>query len=201
MTPIEVIYKVNPNNQARIREDLENLKHNLKRDMSNYAKGRPHFWIDYKWDLRHKKIREDAIQMPRLKQFMANLNIHYDLGFAAALGGGITWHRDDIYCDWVAYTLNLSTKPFNWGYQPNYSQLYYRSFAKQNYNAQKQIITLEPGEIIRYNCKNPHATLSAQSDRWGLTFWSLKPQFKNPDGSVIVHKPTPNTNWGEDVIF
>lgn len=187
MTPIQVIYKVSADNQARIREDLESLEYNLKPDMSNYAKGRSHFWIDYKWDLRHKKLREGAIhavQMPRLKQFMAKLNIHYDLGFAAL--GGITWHRDDIYCDWVAYTLNLSTKPFKWGYAANYSQLYYRNFVKQNYKAEKQIITLEPGDIIRYNCKNPHATLSSQSDRWGLTFWTLKPQYKSADGKPII---------------
>lgn len=172
---IEIIHRISYQNQQRIRQDLENYKQFLKSDISNYAKGRQRFWIEAEWDLRHKTFRK-AVKMPRLNQYLKRLNIDYDLGLIAYGVTGIDWHRDDSYANFIAYSINLSSQPYEWGYQANYPSYQY---SKQDPNAKQQIYLLKPGDVIKFNCKNPHSALGKDSDRWSINLWTVKPKFKS----------------------
>lgn len=170
---LKLVHRISQRNQQLIREDLENYKQYLKPDISRYAKGRQRFWFKAEWDLRHKKFRK-AIQIERLDNYLQALGISYDLGMIAYGENGIHWHRDDSYANFVAYTINLSSKPFEWGYQPNYPGYQY----SKQVDAKKQIYLLQPGDIIKFNCKNPHATLGKDPERWAISLWTVKPKLQ-----------------------
>jgi len=171
---LEIIYRIDPKNIQAMRSHLEDYRRYLQPDPSNYARGRKRFWFKREWDLKHKTLKP-AIAIPRLESYLHRLGIPFDLGLIACGESGISWHRDDSYANFVAYTINLSAAPFDWGYQPCYPGY---GWSKQQADAPRKTYRLMPGDIIKFNCKNPHATLGKDPDRWSINLWTLKDKYR-----------------------
>jgi len=173
---ITLYHKISPKNQAAIRSDLQdNCSGFLRTDMGKVARGRKRFWLKYVWNFRYKKLFQ-GVSHPRLEEYLSAIDIEYDLGVVSYADKGTTWHRDGTFCDYTAYTINLSIKPVEFGYQACYPKC---GYSEQNLEAPKEMRLLMPGEIIKYNAKNPHITVNNDPNRWSITLWKLKPSLRD----------------------
>lgn len=177
---LKKIHTIKAKNQARIRTHLEEFKPLLKNDVSRYANGRQRFWIRAEWDLQ-KKCFHPAIDIPRLDRYLKAIGIEYDLGLIAYGSVGIDWHRDDSYAEYPAISINLSSQPYAWGYQACYPGYFW----SRQVVAERKIYQLQPGDIIKFNCKNPHAAIGRDSDRWSINLWKVKNKYQHDYKSVI----------------
>jgi len=180
---LQRIHRISPANQLAIRSDLEQYKDILTSDVSQYAPNRKRAWLDAEWDLKHKRFIKAHPMHDRLRVYLQKLNIPFDLALIAYGASGISWHRDDSYANFVAYSVNLSTKPYEWGYQRCYPSFKYEA---QNPKAKREIHTLQPGEIIKFNCKNPHAALDHDDERWSINLWTVKPKYKSELTKILA---------------
>lgn len=174
---LEIIRQISPQNQQLIRQHLaETVAPHLRPDPSNYAKGRLSCWLDAEW-LLNKKSLVAAHPMPvRLRTYLKRLNIPFDLALVTYGPVGIDWHRDDSYAAFPAYSINLSTVDYEWGYQAQYPG--FEKSHDRNDNAPRVTHLIPPGAIIKFNCKNPHAALGRDDDRWSINLWTLKPKYQ-----------------------
>ena len=124
------------------------------------------------------------IPMPnRLRTYLNKLGIPFDLGLITHGPVGINWHRDDSYAQFTAYSINLSTVDYEWGYQAQYPGFEYSR--DRNDNAPQTVYRIPPGAIIKFNCKNPHAALGSDPDRWSINLWRLRPRYRAQFDEVL----------------
>lgn len=95
-----------------------------------------------------------------------------DLGLISRGPVGISLHRDATYAGWTAYGVNLG-EPTVFGYEEIYEQYGYGPCRAGG--APVTEITLEPGDVYRFNPKNRHGVLSEiTAARWNINLWTLK---------------------------
>ena len=174
---------------------LEENKHKLVPDVSNYAKGRYRAWIgmeapltdqqrfkpgqfgydSFVWTWLQKLCREKLSFDPEIAL------IHIggaNCGEPEALpvdgnGGecGIKMHRDAGYADFRAVGINLIGEA-SFGYIANYPHQD-RWTKEQDSQAKPQIVNMVPGTCVVFNCKNPHYA-QAGPNRWCINAWRIR---------------------------
>lgn len=184
-TMLEVIKTISPDNQKRLRNHLENfVKPHLRPDPSSYAKGRQSCWLEAEWLLNKKKFIKALPFDEKLFRYLTSQNIDFDLALVTYGKVGINWHRDDSYANFTAYSINLSTRPYEWGYQCQYPG--YEWSKNRNETAPQITYTLQPGSIVKFNCKNPHAALGNDPERWSINLWTVHPKYKRQFEEVVI---------------
>lgn len=174
---LEIVQRISESNVQRMREHLETLKTNLSEDVSTYAKGRQRFWLEHEWMLKGKYF-VPAIHDDRLWGWVKrNIWSEAELGLAAYGAVGIDLHRDDTYAQFVAYTINLGDVE-KWLYKPVYPEWTWVKPELQNRDAEIQEIEVKSGDVIKFNCKNPHAPLNPAEDRWSINLWKVQPKVR-----------------------
>lgn len=143
----------------------------LVTDPSNYAPGRRNLWIHKKWDLKDK-VLSPGFSDPVLWSLCKSFFPEADLGLVAK--GSIRLHRDDSYSSWKACTINLGK--CSWEYHQIWDNL--DNGSVRNPTAKVVNLSLNGGEIIFFNCKNPHGVSNLDPDRWSINLWNLKDKYK-----------------------
>ena len=187
---LKVITILPSDTQFQIRKLLDSYQSSLTSDISNYAKDRQVYWLEYQADLTKVnggKVYKPGIHIPRLWDYCSKLfdkaiihsKLNYtptlDLGLVAYGNKGISWHRDASYADYPAVSINLSTEETLWGYED--CRLGYDG-KQSNSNPSKKVYKLAPGSVILFNCKNPHAVIKCDDTRYSINLWSINPKFK-----------------------
>ena len=130
-------------NQAELREFCRSVKCKLTKDNSNYAKNRYRLWLFHSVDFRNNQVSEGYYD-ERLYKFSQKIYPGCDIGlltFGGKLDNGklsdgtIKLHRDHNYASSLAISVNLGEAIFT-------------------YDEQDYLLT--DGDIIKFNCKNPH---------------------------------------------
>jgi hypothetical protein len=144
----------------------------LEDDVSTYAKGRRRLWLEAEPTLVRNFTLTEAIQDERTWTWLLkNVWPGADLGLLSRGPVGIKMHRDATYAGWEAYGLNLG-ETVTFGYQECYGSFKY---GNQDDSAPITEVILEPGDVFRFNPKNPHGILSEITDaRWAINLWCLK---------------------------
>ena len=144
---------------------------NLKPDVSSYAKGRLRSWLRAEWDLREKRFRrtnEDEWLWNYLSNFLPE-DFRPDLGLIIYGETGIQLHRDAMYADYRAITINLGAGIFVYdGQYPEFRWTQRKNPSRQTTH------TWEGGEVVEFNCKNPHAMVNPDPSRWAIVLWQVK---------------------------
>jgi hypothetical protein len=166
-------------NPEKLQSWLEQVVRPLLRpDVSNYAKGRLREWVNLEPTLTSptrlltSKLQLSTKIIARLKEL-----IEWDFRFALItysgdkIATGISKHRDASYADYEAMGLNLGEARFDY-WMERESFGYSRGSVAETKDPTQSLI-LRPGEVIRFNCKNPHAC-SPSLKRWNINFWKAK---------------------------
>ena len=158
---------------SRIVTHLDNNKDRLERDVSNYAKGRQRYWLNYKWGLKSRRFTH-GVKDQRLWNFCQEIFPGADLGLVVYGGIGIDLHRDDSYADWRGVGVNLGNIEA-WVYDCQYPE--FRWTPNQN-EPNPRRYKVEVGDVFEFNTKNPHSALNPAEDRWGIFLWRVNKKFK-----------------------
>jgi len=164
---------VNPDNYKNVINYLKENKQRLGFDVSNYARGRERYWLQYQWDLKERCF-SPAIKDERLWSWCKTWMPDADLGLVVYGSVGITPHRDDSYADWRAVGINLGHVEA-WYYDPVYPELKYTN--KKN-PSNPQTHKIPPRMVFEFNCKNEHAAIKPHPERWGIFLWKVSNKFK-----------------------
>lgn len=173
---------------------VEANRDRLTKDVSNYAKGRMRAWIGLEAPLTERHDFQKAAFGYQdwlwgwLSEFCnQHLNFDPELGLIHVGGAdcsdpeempingrggecGIRSHRDAGYADFKAVGINLSGTA-SFGYWPHYPDQD-RWSKEQNNPAQPQIVQMQPGTCVVFNCKNPHFG-QAGPNRWCINAWRV----------------------------
>lgn len=172
---LEVVQTLNSEQMEELKTILNSLKDNLQPDVSNYAKGRMRFWIEHEWDLA-AKVFKPSLKHPRLWEICKDIWPQAQLGLAAFGPIGIKLHRDDSYAAFEAYTINLGYVDC-WQYERIYPE-YKWVPPNQTINPPEFIeLSIKPGDVIRFNCKNRHSPVNPSNDRWSINLWKVSDKF------------------------
>jgi hypothetical protein len=174
---------------------LEDNKHKLVPDVSNYAKGRYRAWIGCEAPLtdsqpfRKAPFDYDDFLWAWLYEFCdVNLGFKPEIGLVHIGGAncgdptehpldgrggecGIKSHRDAGYADFRAAGINLIGGA-TFGYVASYPHQD-RWSKEQNTKAQIEIVKMVPGTCVLFNCKNPHFA-QVGPNRWCINAWRIR---------------------------
>jgi hypothetical protein len=144
----------------------------LSADVSSYARGRKRLWLQAEPTLSRDFTLSKAVEDERTWSWiLKHVWPEADLGLVSRGPVGIGMHRDATYAGWIAYGINLG-ETVTWGYQESYKTYKYSS---QDDSAPVSELTLEPGEVFRFNPKNRHGVLSPITEkRWSVNLWKFK---------------------------
>jgi len=159
---------------SRIVTHLENNSVHLEQDISNYAKGRQRYWLNYKWDLANRHFSH-GVKDTRLWNFCKEIFPKADLGLVVYGGVGIDLHRDDSYADWRGVGINLGEIEA-WVYDCQYPNFHWTPTTNES-NPKRY--KMNPGDVFQFNTKNPHSALNPAEDRWAIFLWHVNRKFRN----------------------
>lgn len=175
-------------------EYLEQHKHLLVPDVSNYAKGRYRAWVGLEAPLTDKvpfKPAPFGYDTPLWRWIIGFCYKYMNFAPEVALvhiggadcsdpeenptdgnGGecGILTHRDAGYADYRAVGINLKGEA-TFGYKASYPEQ--DKWGKhQNTNAKIETVKMVPGTAVAFNCKNPHFA-QVGPNRWCINAWRI----------------------------
>lgn len=156
------------------------VRPHLRKDVSGYARKRLRVWLrteptlTYPTRLLPGLSVEDGI-LDRLKEM-----IEWDFDFCLVTYSGdmnpvgITPHRDACFADYEAYGLHVTGEcRFDyWCDKESFGKSSGAGLVKSS-DLPTHSLLLEPGQVIRFNCKNLHAATPSVG-RWNLNFWKAK---------------------------
>lgn len=171
---------LNTNDQVYLQDYILNISNNFTPDVSNYAKGRLRLWLNYEWDLKNKVFKE-AYKDTYLWNICKNFYAECDLALITIGNIGINFHRDDSYAAFKAKTLNLGKA--TWYYQYNYGEYKWEKV----YTGDQQIheFNLTGGELITFNCKNPHKAVPLEENRISINMWAVSNRYSKDFNKII----------------
>jgi len=148
-------------------------------DVSNYAKGRMRVWLGQEPSLSAQPTNKPGL--PLSSEARAGLVKLLGWGFdyalvtnSAADATGILPHRDAGFADYEALGFNVcGTCTFKYW---NSRQCFGRgpvTIELSPFDPPTHVLTLNPGDVIRFNCKNLHAAYP-NPDRLCINFWKRK---------------------------
>lgn len=178
----------------KVIEYLEENKHLLVPDVSNYAKGRYRAWIGMEAPLTDKVPFKEApfgYETPLWKWLTLfcdkYLNFVPEVGLVHIGGAdcsdpednpvdggggecGIKMHRDAGYADFRAIGINLKGVA-TFGYKAFYPDQ--DKWSKEgNPNPPIQTVKMTTGTAVAFNCKNPHFA-QVGPNRWCINAWRI----------------------------
>ncbi|MEG4242977.1 hypothetical protein QUA51_09750 [Microcoleus sp. Pol10_D6] len=157
---IKFINKVDPNSIEDLRNWCRERIQDMSQDVSRYAPGRMRMWIFAECDLRTNAKIYPAYTDNRIEKFAQRVFPGCDIALLT-YNGKIDWHRDHNYATTIARGVNLGTAKFGIGLPNN-----------------REVIDLQDGDIYEFNCKLPHAILWHSQERFSLTFWKMRSEYK-----------------------
>ena len=167
---------VEPAEMADIIAHLNRHKdQRLRPDVSNYAKGRQRYWLQYEWDLKNRNLTT-GIYDPKLWEFCKKWMPDADLGLAIYGPIGISPHRDDSYADWRGVAINLG-EIGSWSYDCQYPEYQWSPNDKCNPPNTKNY-KVPPGTVFEFNTKNPHGVNEPAENRWAINLWKVSNKFR-----------------------
>lgn len=169
---LTIVSRLSPSTVSAIREHLDSLAEHLTPDVSRYARGRQRFWLEHEAPLGRTRNWQPGVHSDRLWSWVQRSFPGVELGLAAYGEVGIDPHRDASYADYTAYSVNLGTIE-GWYYDPMYPDM---TYSDQRNASNPVIYRLEPGDVVRFNCKNPHGVINPAPDRWSLNLWHISPK-------------------------
>ena len=185
--------------QTKIHDDVINYinesRHKLTPDVSNYATGRLRAWIGLEAPLTDKQTFKPAAFdfNDRLWKWLhlfciAKLNFEPEIALLHVGGAdcsdpeesptdgnggecGIKMHRDAGYADFRAVGINLIGEA-TFGYQALYpaQDKWSKEWDKE---VKLQIVKMTRGTCVVFNCKNPHFA-QVGPNRWCINAWRIK---------------------------
>lgn len=179
---IEITKKLPSETTERIWAWLENhIGPHLTEDVSSYARGRKRAWLNIEPTLTNPVRELPAVYVPEayMKALAERIEWEFDyclVTFSGVLDAkGIAPHRDASYADYEAYGLNVSgTCLFNyWNGRPSFGEAVEKVVYNPKVHKPTHRFMLEPGEILRFNCKNLHSAEPSPA-RWNMNFWRRK---------------------------
>jgi hypothetical protein len=191
------IYKTLPNPE-KLQAWLEKIvRPALRPDVSNYAKGRLRAWLGQEPMLFAPFDTKPGVPVDQklLDRLAELIEWPFDFCLVTYSGDttpvGIAPHMDAGYADFEAHSVHVSGQ-CRFDYWMNRPTLG-RGPATGDFHLDRTDYTvrrsepdgrpvmpttvalLQPGDVIRFNCKNPHAALP-DVKRWNLNFWRRKPK-------------------------
>ena len=171
--PVVEMGRINPVMLESIVDHLNTeVAPSLTPDVSTYAPGRLRVWIPYEAPLGPTRTWQPGLTDLRLESWLRRTctGIGFDFGTAlATCGGGISRHRDASYADYRALDFNLG--PATFCYQKIYPGFEWSR--EQDKDAPVERYELLGGEVLAFNCKNPHWVENADPTRWAINVWSI----------------------------
>ena len=160
-----------------VTNHLSSLSHQLRPDVSNYAKGRQRMWLntEYPLSLKYQQFRpgiNDERLWGWIQQVWAKSQLSGQPESALAIYGNvpIDFHTDAPCAAPECIQINLGGTTFIHDTVPagqsNRNGRIYRPTSPIEH-------TLDKGEITRFNCKHVHATVEPQPDRWSIIVWQI----------------------------
>lgn len=176
---IEIYRRIDEAACRRLQAWLEStVKAHLKPDVSGYARGRMRVWLDVEPSLTDPVRLSKGLPVSEfVKQRLFDLiGWSFDYALVTYSGDekpiGITPHRDARYADYEAVGLNVSgTCDFSyWEGRKSFGKS--RSVVEHHPHVDPPThsLFLEPGDVIRFNCKNLHSA-QPSACRWNINFW------------------------------
>lgn len=175
---IEYLTTVNPDSTLEWLEKA--VRPQLTPDVSSYAKGRLRVWLEVEPMLYPPFKTKLALQdLTAFLQLQKLIDWSFDYCLITFSGDaepvGIKPHRDAGYANYEARSLNVSgTCRFDYWNERNAVGF---APSTHEYNplvdAPTHSITLQPGDVYRFNCKNLHSA-SPSPSRWCMNFWKRK---------------------------
>ena len=157
---LRIINKVDSNSIEDLRNWCQDRTMDMREDLSRYAPGRLRMWLFSECDLRTNAKMYPAYSDERIEKFAQRVFPGCDIALIS-FNGLIDWHRDHNYATTIAQGVNLGSAKFGIGL-PN----------------DRQIVDLEDGDIYEFNCKQPHSILWHSQERFSITFWKMRPEYK-----------------------
>lgn len=165
---------IEPKRLQGVLTHLGNNKHNLKPDVSNYARNRQRYWLQHEWSL-NKRVFLPAVKDKRLWTFCKEWMPDADLGLVVHGPVGIQPHRDDSYADWRGVGINLG-KIESWYYDCQYPEF---RWTKDRNPSNPRTYQIPIGGVFEFNTKNLHGVNNPASDRWAIFLWKISSKFRN----------------------
>ena len=172
--------------QAEFLAYLVRIKSSLRADPSNYAKGRLSVWLGIEWSLLQKTFVDSRFYDYKIHQICERVYPNFQMALITYSGdpdgekpAGIGLHRDDSYAAFAARTLSLNSNSHEttrWQYRQCYPGIGY--CPDQDDQAEIQDLILPSGEIIEFNCKNPHAAYP-EFGRWSINCWKISGKMRD----------------------
>lgn len=170
-----MIGRLNSESQKILVKRATLLIEKMEKDVSRYAPERHRMWLFHEANLQSPpKVKEayfDDFWWKIAQKIYPGSQIAL-LTFGGKSNevnsdGRIDWHRDHTYAEELAYGINFGAKA-EFGY---------------DYNRQagdRRTITLQPGDIYKFNCKHTHAILSHEDRRFSIIFWKIRKDKRYP---------------------
>jgi hypothetical protein len=157
---LRIINKIDSNSIEDLRTWCQDRTMDMREDLSRYAPGRMRMWLFSECDLRTNAKMYPAYSDERIEKFAERVFPGCDIALIS-FNGLIDWHRDHNYATTIARAVNLGTAKFGIGLPDN-----------------RQVIDLQDGDIYEFNCKQPHSILWHSQERFSITFWKMRPEYK-----------------------
>lgn len=180
MTALVKLEKLSPEEVQWITSKLEEkILPNLQSDVSNYAKGRQRVWLPYEAPLGNQSFTPGLMD-DEIWQWIVDRCAKHGFKAQVALiskGGNINPHGDTTYAAPWAMGFNLGK--CDWHIQNNRDakrtparpaqadlDAFYQSPTTSH-------LSLNGGEVFKFNCKHEHAVTNAAPDRWSINVWAI----------------------------
>ena len=157
---LRIINKVDSNSIEDLRAWCQDRTTDMREDLSRYAPGRLRMWLFSECDLRTNAKMYPAYSDSRIEKFAQRVFPGCDIALIS-FNGLIDWHRDHNYATTIARGVNLGSAKFGIGLPDN-----------------RQVVDLQDGDIYEFNCKSPHAILEHSQERFSITFWKMRSEYK-----------------------
>lgn len=170
---LEQVSTVHPDVLAAVTDHLATtVAPLLTADVSNYAAGRQRCWLEAEAPLAASRPWADGLHDVRLWDWLTRLcrraGFTPDVGLVS-LGGSIRRHRDAGYANALALSVNLGPALFH--YEHLHPAFAWTPEAPEAGPVDEY--ELVGGEVLRFNCKNPHSAQALAADRWAIQVWSV----------------------------
>lgn len=153
---------------AKLEEKILPL---LQADVSNYAKGRMRAWMPYEAPLDSANSKDKpfvpGILDDEIWQWIVDLCAKH--GFKAqtcliSKGGNIKPHRDTTYA--AAWAMGINLGSCDWYITHNRE-------SAGGHNNDYYHMSLNGGEVFKFNSKHVHKVENAAADRWAINVWAI----------------------------
>lgn len=179
---IEIYRRVDARTCEKIQRWLESeIASSLRPDVSGYARGRMRAWLGVEPSLTDPVRLRSGVQVNDLvrRRLADAVDWIYDYALVTYSGDttpiGITPHRDARYADYEAIGLNVSgiCEFRYWEGRQSFGKS--RSVVEHtpSVDPPTHTLTLQPGDCVRFNCKNFHSA-APSADRWNINFWRAR---------------------------